>query len=280
MKGLHNIGNTCYLNAGLQMLIQNKDLCKLIVKNSSESHILTKITEFINEYYTSDKPAIVPSMIKEMMEERKDIFSGSNQQDATEFIVFFFDIIDTELKKQNINIESLFGIDTTTRTKCKMRECLNISNKKEVNNFLLLDMDNSTKCLDDAYRNFKSGEKLDGDNMYYCDKCKEKRIASKRYNIEKWPTHLFIWLKRFKQNGHRVSKLGQPLSIPVEWRYDNNLHGAVIHYGNINGGHYVYVGKHKNKWYLFDDSNVTEISDGDELNRLLANAYWLYYQKQ
>ena len=47
MKGLVNIGNTCYLNAGLQMLLQNNDFCLLIIKYSSESEILNKIKDNI-----------------------------------------------------------------------------------------------------------------------------------------------------------------------------------------------------------------------------------------
>ena len=54
MKGFHNIGNTCYLNSGLQMLIQNKDLCNLIIQNSDNSEILSNISNFINEYYDTN----------------------------------------------------------------------------------------------------------------------------------------------------------------------------------------------------------------------------------
>ena len=36
VKGFQNIGNTCYLNAGLQMIIQNKDLCYSILDSDTE----------------------------------------------------------------------------------------------------------------------------------------------------------------------------------------------------------------------------------------------------
>jgi ubiquitin C-terminal hydrolase len=64
MKGLENIGNTCYLNSGLQMLLQNKDLCNLINKYSSKSDILNKINKFIIDYYDDTNKILTPIEIK------------------------------------------------------------------------------------------------------------------------------------------------------------------------------------------------------------------------
>ena len=282
MKGFRNIGNTCYLNAGLQMLVQNKDLAELISKYSSHSQILKIISDFIQEYYdvnTSD--VVIPNEIKKIVQEKQDIFSGFQQQDSTEFIIYLLDIIDEEIKqidKSSNGIKPLFGIIFNSRIKCKLRTCLTISNNKELNNFLLLDINSDCTSLDDAYRQFKSGELLTEDNKYFCGKCQDKRVASKRTEIETWPKYLFVWLKRYKQVGHRITKNSQQINIPLEWRHNTSLQGAVVHDGGLNGGHYIYVGKQENnKWYIFNDSHVSEISD-ELLNNYISRAYWLYYK--
>ena len=47
------------------------------------------------------------------------------------------------------------------------------------------------------------------------------------------------------------------------------------HFGISIGGHYTALCKNGNKWYDFDDEDVTEIND----NRLVSsNAYLLFYK--
>lgn len=281
MKGFNNIGNTCYLNSGLQMLIQNIDLCKMIIHYSQQSQKLNIIGEFIKEYYNENKNAITPINIKKLVENSNELFIGFQQQDSTEFIICLLDIIENEISRisKTNNIDTLFGIKFNVRIKCKVRNCLEIYNHTENNNFLLLDINNDTNSLEDAYRNLKSGEKLDSENKYYCEKCKDKRIASKRTTIIEWPKYLFVWLKRFHHGGRNIRKNAQALEIPLTWRHNNVLKGAVIHYGSLNGGHYVYIGEKDNKWYLFDDASVSEIEIG-QLQKYLANAYCLLYENK
>ena len=283
MKGFKNIGNTCYLNSGLQMLVQNKDLYQLIINYSSGSEILAKIADFIQTYHDeSSNDVIIPKEIKKIVEDKKDTFEGFQQQDSTEFIIYLLDVIDEEIKKGSggsRGIQPLFGIKFNIRIKCKLRECLQTYNREEFSNFLLVDIDSDCTSLEDAYRNFKSGAKLEADDKYYCEKCQAKRIASKRHMIELWPKYLFVWLKRFRQSGRRFTKNNQELDIPIVWRHNNYLQGAVIHYGGLDGGHYVYVGRNKEKWYLFNDSSISEINSESELKKLLAKAYWLCYKQ-
>ena len=90
LKGFINIGNTCYLNAGLQLIMQNHELCDLM-KN-------TTIKNFIDEYYNSSKPAISPNEIKDLVSKKSNIFIGFGQQDSQEFIINFLDIINEQIK--------------------------------------------------------------------------------------------------------------------------------------------------------------------------------------
>jgi ubiquitin C-terminal hydrolase len=283
MKGFANIGNTCYLNSGLQMLIQNKDLCQTILDYGNKSLVLNKISHFILSYHNNESVTLVPNDIKMIVASHQHLFMGNMQQDSAEFIVFLLDIIDEEIKKIEkesnkviTGISKVFTLKSDVRVKCKLTDCLYSSCHSETNNYLLLDINPEFKSLDDCYRLSKSAERLD--NIYKCEKCKKTVMASKRSHVTEWPSNLIIWLKRFVQVNNRFSKNSQSLDIPLIWRHGYHLQGAVIHSGGLNGGHYIYVGKNNNKYYTFNDSMVSEINENEFLN-YINNAYIIYYKK-
>ena len=75
-------------------IIGNKLLCNLILKYSQQSPILKIIGNFINEYYFSTSQSISPIHIKQIVEQKQELFCGYNQQDSTEFIIYLLDTID------------------------------------------------------------------------------------------------------------------------------------------------------------------------------------------
>ena len=271
-KGLYNIGNTCYMNACLQILVHNTELCKLIEKKSDSSKILKIFSNFIDNYHNlTVNNTINPIQIKKLIETKNNDFRGFNQHDAGDFLMTLLDYIKDELKTLEF-----FEIKTKYTYKCKIVKCLNTSEKIETNPMLILPMQSTDKTLDDCYRNYKIHEKLENDNMYFCEKCNIKRIGSKRINIHTWPNYLFIWLKRFN---NELNKLDNDISIPHVWRHNYNLTGFICHNGNsIKQGHYVAFYKINNTWKFFNDSSVIDVSE-KEIDKFLKLAYILYYIK-
>jgi ubiquitin C-terminal hydrolase len=275
LTGFINLGNTCYLNSGLQMLIQNKEFCRLIIKNKNNNSILLKLSEFISEYYDPNTQHISPIYIKNIVGEKNNIFNGYKQNDAGEFIIYFLDVINEELKKNNCDLSDLFELQTKISIKCKLKKCLNISSHVEKNLFLFLNISQNNLTLNDCYLDYKARIKLENDELYYCEKCQAKRIASKKTEIIKFPKHLIVYLKRFEQKGTRLFKNNKELDVPLVWK-NYNLQGIVYHSGSLFGGHYIYIGNHNDKWLMFNDDSVTEIHERT-LNQYKNYGYILYY---
>jgi len=140
--------------------------------------------------------------------------------------------------------------------------------------------------LYDCYQMFTDNEKLDGDNMWKCDKCNEYKCANKRLLLWTTPKILIICLKRFKN----MRKNNVLIDFPIKnlnlknycIGYDKgksiyHLYGICNHTGNVGGGHYYAYCKNKNdKWYNYNDTSVTEIK---ETNLVTKNAYCLFYEK-
>lgn len=275
MKGFLNSGNTCYLNSGLQLLMNIPEFCQLILNNKNISNELSLLAEFIILYHSDNNGSLKPKFIKKIVSKRNNIFSGFSQEDSQEFLIYFLDFIDNQIKKNKIN--ELLGMKIDKIIKCKALSCLKKSSTKETRLFLILDIQDNFNDLNDCYRNYKIREKLEEDNKYFCENCDKKRIASKRIEVADWPKNLIIVLKRFQQNGYQLSKNDTFLDIPNNWRHNYKLKGGVIHSGRLGGGHYVYFGNYDNKWFLFDDSHISRIKS-NQLNDYKKRAYLLHYR--
>jgi ubiquitin C-terminal hydrolase len=285
MKGIYNIGNSCYLNSALQMLFNSDDF-KYILKNTAFKNTIFEnvINSYNNSNSSSNNNIFNPNEIKSIVAKNNKMFNNSNQQDSYEFMIYLFDTLDKMLgnnnnsysKSENIMnvLYEKFGLQTTFNIKCKMLNCNFESNTLSTELFLQLPI---TDDLSDSYRKYKSMEILENDNAYSCSKCKMKTTARRNTITTKWPNSLIIVLKRFDYN---LNKDNRKVNIPLIWRHGYKLKGGIIHLGNYGGGHYIYYGEENNNWYIANDTNISSISNiEDFMNNNGATSYILYYNK-
>lgn len=156
--------------------------------------------------------------------------------------------------------------------------------------YLSLPLASTSKCsLQDCLKLFSKEEKLTDNNKVFCRHCKTHRDSTKKLEIWKVPPILLVHLKRFSYEGRWKQKLQTSVDFPLDTldlaqyvigpkqslkRY--NLYGVSNHYGGLDGGHYTAYCKNvlKQRWYKFDDHEVTEISTSSVKS---SAAYILFY---
>lgn len=139
----------------------------------------------------------------------------------------------------------------------------------------------------DCYHNI---ENLDGDNKYYCDRCKQHNNGERSVNILSAPKTLILTLKYFKYDKKSTSrgKLTHKVELnnTIDLTISNNvtlnysLYAIVVHSGySMDGGHYYTYGRDGNTWIKFNDSYVIKSSLKEIENLEPPNTpYILFYE--
>lgn len=147
--------------------------------------------------------------------------------------------------------------------------------------------------LQDCLSEYTKQEYLDGQNKWYCEKCKKHQPALKKIDIWKLPSILIVCIKRFKfLSRGRYAKMDDYIDFPMnnldlsshvsspqreKPMYD--LFAVANHQGSINQGHYfAYCWNHASKnWYYYNDQEIKLIKN---LSKIISpDAYILFYAK-
>jgi ubiquitin C-terminal hydrolase len=182
-----------------------------------------------------------------------------------------------------------YGIHVSQIISLESGEVLSLSPEPYFMINLSIPLNNKTPSLMDCFDLYVEGETLEGDNAWFNEKTGLKQNVKKCITYWSLPKILVIDIKRINAVNHN-NKNQILIDFPMtnldlskyvigynkeSYKYD--LYGIVNHMGGVSGGHYTAFIKNANdKWYHFNDTNVNEVTNLNEL--ISPKAYCLFYR--
>uniref|UniRef100_A0A671UZH8 Ubiquitin carboxyl-terminal hydrolase 47-like n=1 Tax=Sparus aurata TaxID=8175 RepID=A0A671UZH8_SPAAU len=151
-------------------------------------------------------------------------------------------------------------------TKCSKGHIIN----EETNPFWTLPLSLKDGCylnysVESSFERIFQTTTYTGDNIMYCNDCKQKTEATSRCEMVKAPQILILLLKRFDFDYNTGSHFKSDccVEVPCELQLKSKtykLYGMVNHMGSLRGGHYTAnVLSEDNTWYECNDDHVSKI---------------------
>lgn len=298
--GLHNLGNTCFLNSTLQCLTYTPPLANYLLskEHARNCHqggfcMLCLMQNHMVQAFANSGNAIKPvSFIRDLKKIARH-FRFGNQEDAHEFLRYTVDAMQkaclngcAKLDRQTqatTLVHQIFGGYLRSRVKCSV--CKSVSDTYDPYLDVALEIRQAANIVR-ALELFVKPDVLSGENAYMCAKCKKKVPASKRFTIHRTSNVLTLSLKRFANfSGGKITKdVGYPEFLNIR-PYMSQRSGEPIMYGlyavlvhsgySCHAGHYYcYVKASSGQWYQMNDSLVHCSNVKVVLNQ---QAYVLFY---
>jgi ubiquitin carboxyl-terminal hydrolase 2/21 len=275
LSGLSNLGNTCFLNACMQVLSHtyelndflNLETYKKRLKNKYESAMLIEWDD-LRKLLWSENCIVSPVKFVRTVQKLAQIkdnalFTGYDQNDMTEFLIFVIDCFHESLSREvNMNITGtvvnerdkiamvcferikqmysndyseiwniFYGIQVSHLTSIETEKMMSMTPEPYFIINLPIPPNMNQPSLLDCFDLYVEPEIMDGDNCVLNELTGQKEAAKKALSFWSFPTVLVIDIKRFNSSNRKKQNL-------VDFPIDNlNLSKYVIGY---NKESYVY----------------------------------------
>ncbi|XP_051570274.1 ubiquitin carboxyl-terminal hydrolase 36-like [Myxocyprinus asiaticus] len=298
--GLHNLGNTCFLNSTVQCLTYTPPLANYLLskEHSRSCHqsgfcMICVMQNHIIQAFANTGNAIKPvSFIRDLKKIARHFRFGS-QEDAHEFLRYTIDAmqkaclngypkLDRQTQATTL-VHQIFGGYLRSRVKCSI--CKSVSDTYDPYLDIALEIRQAANIVR-ALELFIKPDFLSGENAYMCAKCKKKVPATKRFSVHRTSNVLTLSLKRFANfSGGKITKdVGYPEFLNIRPYMSQStgdpvvygLYAVLVHSGySCHAGHYYcYIKASNGQWYQMNDSMVHSSNIKVVLNQ---QAYVLFY---
>lgn len=264
MIGLPNLGKTCFINSCVQALLS----CKGILHEIRTRNVSGDVNKRVQKITYSDKGLPVQrlhvcNLLMHIYSRDHPEYTIGESQDCSEFLTYYLE----ELK----TIDQKIKIQTIT----KNRVTQEVSITESFENILFLPlMDIEMNPYHNIY------ECISGYNTVEYD------FGNIEYKILETGKQIFIGLKRFigvMFNGNYISR---KLNIPITMNDNitilvNNVRvsfclvSVIMHFGQLQDGHYITYRKIRNQWTYADDEDIGFLN-----KKSFDNGYIYVYERE
>ena len=241
LSGLANLGNTCFLNSCMQVISHTYELNNFLeletfkkrLKNKWDSALLIEWDELRKILWKENcivSPVKFVKTVQKLAQIKdKDLFTGYEQNDLPEFLIFIVDCFHNALSREvNMNIQGtpendrdkiallcfekikqmyskdyseiwniFYGIQVSQLKEGETNKIMSMTPEPFFIINLPIPQNNKSPSLLDCFDLYVEGEILDGDNSVLNESTGKKVAAQKNLTFWSLPTILVIDIKRY-----------------------------------------------------------------------------------
>lgn len=236
LRGLINLGNTCFMNCILQALTHTPLLRDYFLDDLHECHydvgeksicLVCEMCRLFQEFYSGKSSPHIPLKFLHLVWTHARHLAGYEQQDAHEFLIATLDILHRHCKGIDVNktqeavannpancdciIDRIFTGSLQSDVTCQA--CHNISTT--IDPFWDISLDLGPESLLECLERFTRQEHLGSTALIKCNRCQSYQESTKQLSMDKLPIVASFHLKRFEHTNRLHKKISTFISFPL-----------------------------------------------------------------